>query len=166
MTTDIENLKIRPIVPQDRQKVYDFFRSLGEEGGTFFNRNNGNENRTYSYLDGGLPDHIFWALTEKDESDDKIVGMVFLWRKDTGVPWLGIGISEHYKGKHLGRRLMSHARAYAEEKGAGGIMLTTAVTNYRGQGLYERMGYEKLGNYKDGEFLYLLTLNKNNSQMA
>ena len=62
------------------------------------------------------------------------------------------------KGKHLGRRLMDTARQYAESKAAGGIMLTTAQTNFRGQGLYEHMGYEKLGVHHSGEFLYLLTL--------
>ena len=97
------------------------------------------------------------AEAETDEGKE-IVGIVFLWKKDSGVPWLGIGIAEKWKGKHLGRRLMDTARQYAESKGAGGIMLTTAQTNFRGQGLYEHMGYEKLGVHHSGEFLYLLTL--------
>lgn len=158
MEQNINELEIRLLVPEDRQKIYDFFRNLGEEGSYFFNRENGNENRTYAFLDGKLPDHIFWAVTEKNGDSEEIAGIVFLWRKQSGVPWLGIGISEKWKGKHLGRRLMTTASEWAKAKGAGGIMLTTAQTNVRGQGLYERMGYEKLGVHHDGEFLYLLTL--------
>ena len=155
---NIDNIPIRLVVPNDREKIYHFFRNLGEEGSYFFNRGEGNEKRTYSFLDGNLPDHIFWAAEAETVSGNEIVGIVFLWKKDSGVPWLGIGIAENWKGKHLGRRLMNTARQYAESKGAGGIMLTTATTNVRGQGLYERMGYEKLGVHHSGEFLYLLTL--------
>ena len=158
MDMNIDNIPIRLVVPNDREKIYNFFRNLGEDGSYFFNRGEGNEKRTYSFLDGNLPDHIFWAAEAETESGKEIVGIVFLWKKDTGVPWLGIGIAENWKGKHLGRRLMNTARQYAESKRAGGIMLTTATTNVRGQGLYERMGYEKLGVHHSGEFLYLLTL--------
>ena len=160
MEHNIEDLNIRLLQKEDAEKVYELFRNLGEEGSYFFNRNEGNEKRTYSYLDGKLPDHIFWVAVADTDDGEEIAGMVFLWRKDTGVPWLGIGISEKWKGKHLGRRLMNTAKEWAQEHGAGGIMLTTAQTNTRGQGLYSRMGYEKLGVYLDGEFLYLLTLDR------
>ena len=92
---------------------------------------------------------------------EEIAGLVFLWKKFTKVPWLGIGVTERWKGRHLGRRLMATAAAWAESVGAGGILLTTAPENVRGQGLYERMGYERIGTYHDGEFLYLLTFQSN-----
>ena len=157
MEHNIDNLNIRLLKKDDKERVYNFFRKLGEEGSTFFNRGNGNENRTYSFLDGNLPDHIFWAAVYGEGENEEIAGVVFLWRKDTGVPWLGIGISEEWKGRHLGRRLMTTAKEWALQNGAGGIMLTTAQDNFRGQGLYSRMGYEKIGTYLDGEILYLLT---------
>ena len=53
---------------------------------------------------------------------------------------------------------MTTAKEWAFQNGAGGIVLTTAQNNFRGQGLYSRMGYEKIGTYLDGEILYLLTL--------
>ena len=157
MEKAIEELKIRLIVPEDRQRVYAFFRGLGEEGGTFFNRYGNNEKGVYAYLEGEHPDRIYWAAVADTPAGEEIAGLVFLWKKDTKIPWLGIGITEAWKGHHLGRRLMSTARAWAEAAGAGGIMLTTAPDNVRGQGLYERMGYERIGTYTDGEFLYLLT---------
>jgi len=160
----IEDLKIRLVTPEDREKLYNFFRQLGEEGGTFFNRNGGNERRTYAFLDGERPDHIFWAAVADTPEGEEIVGVVFLWRKETGVPWLGIGIAEQWKGRHLGRRLITTAREWVESVGGGGICLTTAPENFRGQGLYQRMGFERIGTALDGEFLYLLTLPNENMQ--
>lgn len=164
MEKTIEDLKIRLIIPEDREKVYHFFRQLGEEGATFFNRNNGNENGTYAFLDGKQPNRIYWAAVADTPEGEEIAGIVFLWKKNTKVPWLGIGITEKWKGKHLGRRLMTTAREWVESVGAGGICLTTAITNVRGQGLYERMGYERIGVHSSGEYLYLLTLPNENVQ--
>ena len=107
----------------------------------------------YEFLDGGHQDRIYWAAM----ADDEVAGIVFLWSKDTKVPWLGIAVTEKWKGHHLGRRLMTTAKEWALAAGAGGILLTTAPENVRGQGLYERMGYEHIGTYHDGEKLYLLT---------
>lgn len=148
-----DELHIRPLIPEDRSRVEVFFSKLGTEGAGFFS---GNKKRTLSYCDGKLPDHIFWAAVADTEEGEEIAGIVFLWDKESMVPWLGIGITEEWKGRHLGRRLMQTARDWCESVGAGGILLTTAVDNLRGQGLYERCGYEKLGQYLDGEFLYLL----------
>ena len=158
----IEDLKIRPITTEDRERIYTFFRSLGEEGGTFFNRNGGNERVTYEFLDGKRPNHIYWAAVADTPEGEEIAGLVFLWAKNTKIPWLGIGITEKWKGRHLGRRLMNTAKEWAESVGAGGICLTTAPENFRGQGLYERMGYDRIGTYHDGEYLYLLTLPNEN----
>ena len=156
MDKTIDNLRIRLVTSEDKQLIYNFFRQLGEEGSTFFNRYSGNEKGAYQFIEGNSPDRIYWAAVDDTENGEEFAGIVFLWRKNTGVPWLGIGIAEKWKGKHLGRRLMTTAREWAESVGAGGIMLTTAQNNVRGQGLYERMGYEKVGTYNDGEILYLL----------
>ena len=156
MEYQIDSLKIRLLVPDDREKVRVFFSKLGEEGTGFFNRGCGNENRTYDFCDGKLTDHIFWAAVSESENGEEIVGIVFLWDRFSMIPWLGIGITEEWKGKHLGRRLIGAAREYCEQIGAGGILLTTAQDNVRGQGLYERCGFEKLGVHRSGEYQYLL----------
>ncbi|MBQ4353387.1 MAG: GNAT family N-acetyltransferase [Clostridia bacterium] len=156
MEYNIDALRIRLLVPEDKEKVRVFFSKLGEEGGTFFNRNRGNEGRTVSFCEGGRPDHIFWAAVHDTDAGEEIVGIVFLWNKENMVPWLGIGITEEWKGRHLGRRLIAAAREYCESVGAGGILLTTAQNNFRGQGLYEHCGFEKIGTYHDGEILYIL----------
>ena len=164
MEKAIEELKIRLLVPEDRERVYAFFRKLGDEGSTFFNRKGNNEKGVYAFLNGEEPNRIYWAAVANTPDGEEIAGIVFLWKKNTKVPWLGIGVSEQWKGRHLGRRLMSVAAEWAESVGAGGIMLTTAPENVRGQGLYERMGYERIGTYHDGELLYLLTLPNENAK--
>ena len=156
MEYNIENLKIRLLTADDREKARVFFSKLGEEGTYFFNRGHGNENRTLDFCDGKLGDHVFWAAVDETGGEEEIVGIVFLWDRFSMVPWLGIGITEEWKGKHLGRRLIAAAREYCESVGAGGILLTTAQSNVRGQGLYERCGFEKLGVHSSGEFLYIL----------
>ncbi len=154
----IADLKIRPITPKDREGIYNFFRALGEEGATFFNRNEGNEKGTYAFLKGEKPNCIYWAAVADTPDGEEIAGLVFLCKTNTKVPRLGIGITEKWKGRHLGRRLMDTAKQWAISVGAGGILLTTHAQNLRGQALYERMGYEHIGTYHDGEFLYLLSL--------
>ncbi len=157
----IDELRIRLLEPADRERVYAFFRALGEEGGTFFNRKGNNERGVYDYLDGKEPDRLYWVAVADTPDGEEIAGLVFLWKKHTKIPWLGIGVTEAWKGHHLGRRLMTTAKDWATEAKAGGILLTTAPENIRGQKLYERMGYERIGTYHDGEYLYLLTLPNN-----
>ena len=163
MDRNIETLKIRLLVPEDKEKVYTFFRQLGDEGSAYFNKKGNNENGVYEYLDGLLPDRIYWAAVADTPDGEEIAGLVFLWKKNTKVPWLGIAITENWKGRHLGRRLMATAEEWAKEANTGGILLTTATTNVRGQGLYERCGFERIGIYHDGEIIYLLTFPNDNA---
>ena len=158
----IESMQIRPLIPTDRARVQAFFRALGEEGSRFFNLHEYNERCTYDFLDGERPHHMYWAAVADTPAGEEIAGLVFLFKTDTGVPWLGVGVAEKWQGRHLGRRLLTVAQQWARSAGAGGIMLTTARDNIRGQMLYKRMGYKNIGNYCNGELLYLLTFpNKN-----
>ena len=147
----IESLVIREILPQARPLVQAFFDQMGGESRAFVNRAGGNERRVMEYLEGKRPDEIHFMA----QDEGRMVGLVFLYDAAALVPWLGIAVAEDYKGKHLGRRLIDRAHAQALAMGAGGVLLTTAVSNLRGQGLYERMGYERLGTHSSGEFLYI-----------
>ena len=160
MEKTIDNLQIRPMLPEDRSLVEEFFQQMGEESASFFNRNRGNERRTLAFLEGRKPDHLFWLAEDITEDGPKMAGLVFLWDIQTSVPWLGIAVAENWQGKPLGRRLIGATKDWCLEKGRGGILLTTAQTNFRGQGLYERCGFEKLGVHHSGEFLYLLRFDR------
>ena len=156
MESTYETIKIRPLIPEDKDCVNAFFRGLGEEGTYFFNRHGGNERGTYEYMNGEKPRRIYWVAVADTSEGEEIAGLVFLFNTDTKVPWLGIGVSEKWKGRRIGGSLMERAREWAESVGAGGIMLSTAPENTRAQRLYERMGYVNIGTQENGELLYLL----------
>ena len=156
MEINIDELTIRLVTPQDRDRVERFFASLGEEGTGFLNRGRGNEKTALAYCDGEKPNSLYWAAVHQTEDGEEFVGLTFIWDKDPMIPWFGIGVSEAWKGHHLGRRLIAAVREHCEAAGCGGILLTTAQNNFRGQGLYEHCGFEKLGVHTSGEFQYLL----------
>ncbi|MBE6611718.1 MAG: GNAT family N-acetyltransferase [Ruminococcaceae bacterium] len=156
MNTNIEDLRIRRVVPEDREKLKAFFTKLGEDGTHFFNRNGGAERSVLAFCSGEKPERIYWAAVADTENGEEIAGISFINGTDSKIPWFGIGVAEGWKGRHLGRRLVAVAREYCEAAGCGGILLITAQDNLRGQGLYERCGFERLGVHPSGEFLYLL----------
>ena len=162
MEYNIDELRIRVVTPEDKDRVTAFFASLGEEGTHFLNRGRGNERGALAYCNGEKPDRIYWAAVHDTDDGEEFVGLTFIWNKDSMIPWFGIGVSEQWKGRHLGRRLMATAVEWAKAANAGGILLTTATTNVRGQTLYERCGFERIGIYHDGEIIYLLTFPNDN----
>jgi len=155
MEHTLEHITIRPFAAGDEPLVREFFAQMGEESTHFFNVNHGNERRTLGYFTGETKDHFFWMATANENGREIMVGLLFLWDISRKVPWLGIAVHEMWKGRHLGRLLIAEAKRYAEAHGCGGILLTTAQDNLRGQGLYERCGFERLGVHKSGEYQYI-----------
>ena len=149
--SDMDSVLIREFQQSDRPLVEAFFEQMGGESRAMFNRGDGNRNWAMKFFEGDTQAIVRFLA----EDGERMVGYVFLYDTHTLVPWLGIAVAEDYKGRHLGRKLMEHAHRYAKETGAGGVMLTTAYANSRGQGLYEHMGYERLGMHSSGELLYI-----------
>lgn len=146
------NVVIRPFAAGDRVLVEAFFDQMGGESRAFFNRDDGNLLTALRFFDAAPQDTVYFLA----EADGRMVGYVFLWDMNKGVPWLGIAVAEDWKGRHLGRQLLEHAHQYARSLNKGGVLLTTGVANIRGQGLYERMGYERLGTHTSGEYQYII----------
>lgn len=135
----------------DRAEMRALFDEMGEESTFFFNRNHGNENLAMSFFEKPLPEREFYVM----EDGGMILGYCFLWDLGSKIPWFGICVRERFKGQHIGTQLMEKTFAILRERDCGGLLLTTAQTNYRGQGLYEKCGFERLGVHPSGEFLYL-----------
>ncbi|MCR5484191.1 MAG: GNAT family N-acetyltransferase [Clostridiales bacterium] len=146
---------VRLFTPEDRDMVQEFFDQMGEETVFFFNRNHRNEIRTMKYFSNEQPNHIFWAATVNKDGKELMVGLAFIWDIDKKIPWFGIAVREEYKGRHVGRLLISEVKKYVASQGGGGILLTTAQTNTRAQTLYEHCGFERFGVHLRGELLYL-----------
>jgi ribosomal protein S18 acetylase RimI-like enzyme len=151
MDMDLDSLQIRPFESGDRALVKAFFDQMGGETRSFFDRGSGNRIGALGYFENKDRDVVRWMAVD----GEKMVGYVFLWDLNCGIPWLGIAVAEDYKGRHLGRQLIETAHQYAKSKGKGGVLLTTHVANIRGQGLYERCGYERMGMHNSGEVLYI-----------
>jgi len=154
----IRNFKIG-----DRELVLEFFNQMSGETRAFFNRGEGNQNDALSYFakNGDEPDRVRFLSSVMDENGKEIMtGYVFAWDMGTCVPILGIAVREEYKGIGLGRVLMQHLIDYLKDKNYGGVMLTTAMANVRGQALYTRTGFEHIGTHTSGEMLYILRFKK------
>ncbi len=147
------DIVIRPFAEGDAERVQAFFDQMGPESRFFFNRNHGNERGAMAFFKTGPIKDMRRFMAVRD---GKMIGYVFFFAFDLKVPWLGIAVSEEAKGCHLGTRLMEFAKNYALQNGKGGILLTTHRANIRGQALYEKSGYEYLGDHKSGELMYIL----------
>ncbi|MCQ2385322.1 MAG: GNAT family N-acetyltransferase [Clostridia bacterium] len=149
-----DDIVLRPMEQTDKEAVAAFFDSMDETGKRFFDIGGANRKVTMRFFDGSdtEPRKRFAAFLGKE-----MIGYVYLKETNRKIPWLGIAVSPKARGKHLGKRLMDYAAGWAEERGYGGILLTTHKENEAGQRLYEKCGYEKLGVFSaNGEYLYLL----------
>jgi len=152
MSDIFEKAAIREFAAGDRRLVEDFFAQMGGETRAFFNRGDGNLKTAMEFFEGTASNKVYYLA----ELGGVMIGYVFLWDTNRGVPWLGIAVHDGYKGMGLGRRLIAHVIGYAKENGKGGLLLSTHIANIRGQGLYERMGFERIGMQDGGELLYIL----------
>ena len=147
-------ITIKKFTMDDKAKVNAFFDQMGAETRAFFDRGDGNRNNALKFFDGTAKNTDYFMA----EYNGEMVGYLFLWDMDKSVPWLGIAVSEGLKGLGLGRKLMLYSIDYAREHLKGGILLTTHIANMRGQALYERVGFERMGIHTTGEILYLIRI--------
>ena len=75
----------------------------------------------------------------------KVIAYFFLWWAKTQFPILGIGVSDDYQGLGLGKQIMGILIDDGRKAGSAGIELTTLLYNKRAFTLYEKMGFQLLG---------------------
>lgn len=154
-----DGVVIRPIVPADKPLMEEFFKAMGGESRAMFDRSGYNSRTMLKYCDEPIPTQRFWMA----EYEGKAAGYVFFYNYGSMIPELGIAVRDDLKGLHLGSRLMDYAIDHAKGAGKGGIRLTTLTANVRGQVLYERKGFKRLGLYTNLiELFYLLSFEDKN----
>lgn len=94
---------------------------------------------------------------------DAMLGMLWLWKWDKKVVWLGIMIADRFQGLGYGNLLISFAKHYAGEFGKGGILLTTHKQNVRGQKLYQKNGFQTIGEDSRGEYVMIYNFEDDHS---
>lgn len=144
-------LTVRGFLPGDQARAAAFFDQMSGTSRSFFNRNGCNRRNMLRQIEEPTPSQLNLVAVD---ADGTIAGWCFLWNWGSGVPDLGIAIAEAWQGKGLAGMLMAAARNNAERAGCGGIALTTSGANVRAQQLYERRGYERLGD-RMNEVMYL-----------
>lgn len=110
-----------PYVYQEETKI--FGKSLGEK--TLYNEIMYNDMSRY-----------FIALV-----DEKRAGYVGCWLTRPNAEILNLFVSETYRGKQIGRRLMQRAIDVCEEEGIERLTLEVRTTNTHAIQLYEAMGF-------------------------
>jgi ribosomal-protein-alanine N-acetyltransferase len=104
--------------------------------------------------------HLFVAAAE----DGAISGYYDMWLYSGEGHLLNICVAPEYRGKGLGKALLEHALATAENAGADGVYLEVRPSNDAAISLYEKYGFIQVGTrkgyYQDGEdaLLYALFL--------
>jgi len=141
----------REMNKEDREKITEFYRSLGSESTAFFNLNGGNERRSLDFFENNRPGHRFFVA----EEEGVIIGHLFIWDTDYTVPWMGIGVRDQCQGKHIGSFMLEKLFELLKKEGYAGLMLRTAQNNIPAQRLYEKRGFERIGAHPSGEFLYI-----------
>lgn len=144
-------MTVRKMQPCDREKVAEFYASMGERSAHFFNVNHGNEKRTMEFFENGKKDHVFYAAFEGEE----LTALAFLWDIDRTVPWFGIAVRDSAQGKGVGTAFLREIFSDILAAGYAGLLLRTATDNVPAQKLYEKCGFERLGVHPSGEYLYL-----------
>lgn len=126
----------------DEEKLRAFDQSLSEKSRYLFS--------PHSYSDETLKKVIERSERDTDRvyvviDDDRFIAYFFLWWFDTQFPVLGIGIADDYQGQGLGGKLMNILIEDAKQEGRDGVELTTALDNKKAKALYEKVGFECLG---------------------
>ncbi len=147
----MQNLIFRPMVQADRDEIQKFYDDMGEQSAAFFNVNRGNERRTMEFFENGKPDHRFFVA----EDGGTVAGLLFIWDIDRALPWLGIAVRDDYQGRGVGGFLLRSLFDLLKSRGYGGLILRTAKNNTGAQRLYEKMGFERVGEHPSGELLYI-----------
>ena len=152
---DKERYFIRELVRNDLQCVSSFFDNLDGEGKAFFNQNERNRLRAFKHLTQQEKDfEIHFGVFNKEEIT-KMVAYFALLEVNTTLPWVGLAVDEKYRGQHLGEMILEFAECYVKNLGCGGLILTTAAANIRGQNLYSRRGFVNYGFHVSREYFFL-----------
>ncbi len=150
-------MTVRKMQPCDREKVAEFYASMGERSARFFNVDHGNEKRTMESFENGKKDHVFSVAFEGEE----LIALAFIWDIDRTVPWFGIAVRDSAQGKGVGTAFLREIFSDILAAGHAGLLLRTATDNIPAQKLYEKCGFERLGIHPSGEYLYIKRFERN-----
>ena len=145
-TRDGRTVTARRLAAGDRERLQQFDRELSEETRLLFPPHSYDDETVDEYIRRNErgDDVIFIA-----EYEGKVVAYFFLWYASRPTCLLGIGITDAFQGVGLGRQLMEILIEAGREAGCEAIELTTAPENERAFVLYQKCGFEYLGDVEN-----------------
>ena len=145
-TRDGVTLTSRRLVAGDIAALKRFYDDLTPRSRAFF-------------LAHGLDRATLRKVTDRSEAGDdlvlglfedtRMVGYFFLWYFNNPVPLLGIGLSDAFHGRGLGKQMLQLLISEAAEHGCEGVELTTQMDNDRAFALYKAVGFEHYGDVEN-----------------
>ena len=133
-------LVVRLAVPEDEKRIRDLFIEMlrtiyhtehvqGYESGYLDKFWSDNEDRIYVAADPSV--EAFLSVEVYREPDN------YIYLDD-------LSVTERYRGRGIGTRLIREAEAYAKEQGIGSILFHVEKSNVSAFRLYERLGFAVL----------------------
>ncbi|NQU10430.1 GNAT family N-acetyltransferase [bacterium] len=137
-TTDGQVLGVRRLRSGDDAALQAFNAGLGPESRRKFLPHGYDDATVATVLQRAeaVDDATFGAF-----AGDRLVAYFFLWRIRERVPLLGIGITDEFQHRGLGRQILVFLIAEARTRDRDGIELTTMLDNHNAFALYQKTGF-------------------------
>jgi GNAT superfamily N-acetyltransferase len=158
------DISIRLVQPGDELLMYRFFMQLSEETKAVFSGSSFTREHAEQLIREAQQVHTIRRFTvikhgahssPDQPNGDAMLGMLWLWKWELKVVWLGLMIADPYQGQGYGNVLIQFAKQYAGDFGKGGILLTTHNQNIRGQRLYQKNEFQTIGEDSRGEYVMM-----------
>jgi len=130
-------MRLRPLTTADVPRVLELERELFGAGAW-------SEWMVRDELAGR--DRVYLALEDEDvEGGPLLVGYAGSWFDGLDAQVMTIGVARSHQGRGLGRRLLEALLEHERGRRARQVFLEVRVDNEQAIGLYESMGFERLG---------------------
>jgi L-amino acid N-acyltransferase YncA len=128
------------------------------------------ETKDFTYMKDWFDKHSGRFKVIVAEYKGQIVGWASLNQYNNrcaydGVADLSVYISRDFRGKGIGKQLLTELESHAKANGFHKMVLFTFPFNQSGQGLYKKMGFREVGVFKnqgilDGKFVDVMAMEK------
>jgi ribosomal protein S18 acetylase RimI-like enzyme len=144
--SDGREIVIRRPDPQDEQALIAFFDSLSPQSRRLFLPHQTTIPVIRRRIERSMlgEDLVYLAW-----DGQTVAGYFFLWNFADPVSLLGIGIADNYQGLKLGQQFMAILIEDARQGNRDGIELTTMQDNDRAFHVYQKMGFQYLGDVEN-----------------
>jgi len=141
---------VRRLTPADGDALAALFATWSDDDRAVFHPHPFGKDEARRRCDQSMVADVFVLVVASGESQPVFLGYAFLWRWDTRVPLLGLGVGTPYQGLGVGRYLVESLIEAARRSGKDAVVLTAYKQNERALALYRSVGFVVDGETDDG----------------